>query len=81
MEEVKQPEVAPQEEEKETTVEELFAELDDILAAMDEKDVSLEDSFALYEKGMKKVKQANSKLDLVEKKMLIIAQDGSEEQF
>ncbi|MCD8301375.1 MAG: exodeoxyribonuclease VII small subunit [Clostridiales bacterium] len=63
-------------EEKEETVEDIFTELDEILAAMDQKDVSLEDSFALYEKGMRKVRQANRKLDLVEKKMLVITQEG-----
>ncbi len=69
------------EEKREPSMAELFEELDDILKAMDERDVSLEDSFSLYEKGMKKVRQANEKLDLVEKKMHVIAADGTEEPF
>ncbi len=66
---------------KEPSIEEIFEELDTILAAMDEGEVSLDDAFALYEKGMKKVRQANERLDLVEKKMLEIASDGSEQPF
>ncbi len=60
------------------SLEDLFDELDEILAALDDRDISLEDSFALYEKGMKKVHLLNDKLDQVEKKMLVIAADGSE---
>lgn len=72
---------AGQEQKKEPSLEEMFQELDEILAGMENRDVSLEDAFALYEKGMKKVRQCNDKLDLVEKKMLVIAQDGAEVPF
>ncbi len=61
------------------SLEDLFDELDEILAALDDREISLEDSFALYEKGMKKVRALNDRLDRVEKKMLVIAADGSEE--
>lgn len=67
--------------EKEISLEEMFRELDEILAGMENREVSLEDAFSLYEKGMKKIRQCNEKLDLVEKKMLVIAQDGSEVPF
>ncbi|MCD8046646.1 MAG: exodeoxyribonuclease VII small subunit [Clostridiales bacterium] len=66
---------------KDLTLEELFAQLDEILAAMDDREISLEDAFSLYEKGMKQIRRCNEKLDLVEKKMLVIAQDGAEEPF
>lgn len=69
------------EQEKELSLEEMFQELDEILAGMEEREVSLEESFSLYEKGMEKIRQCNEKLDLVEKKMLVIAQDGSEFQM
>ncbi|MCD8156590.1 MAG: exodeoxyribonuclease VII small subunit [Clostridiales bacterium] len=55
--------------------------MDEILAAMDDREISLEDAFSLYEKGMKQIRHCNEKLDLVEKKMLVIAQDGAEETF
>ncbi|MCD8152421.1 MAG: exodeoxyribonuclease VII small subunit [Clostridiales bacterium] len=63
------------------SLEEMFAQLDEILAAMDDREISLEDAFSLYEKGMKQIRRCSEKLDLVEKKMLVIAQDGAEEPF
>ncbi len=69
----------PGEGEENESLEDLFDELDAILAALDDREISLEDSFALYEKGMKKVRTLNDRLDRVEKKMLVIAADGSEE--
>ena len=65
-------------ESRESSLEELFGDLDGILKAMGDREVTLEDAFSLYEKGMKKIRQCNEKLDLVEKKMLVIAQDGTE---
>ncbi|MCD8216824.1 MAG: exodeoxyribonuclease VII small subunit [Clostridiales bacterium] len=70
-----------QEEEDTTSLEELFEELDQILASMDDREISLEDAFSLYEKGMKKIRLCNEKLDLVEKKMLVISRTGEEELF
>lgn len=49
-----------------------FEELGKIIEMMDNDEVSLEDSFKLYEKGMKLVKQCNDKIDKVEKKINII---------
>ena len=46
-------------------LEELFAQVEDILEQMDDKDISLEKSFLLYEEGMKKLKQCNDKIDQV----------------
>ncbi|MCI8634178.1 MAG: exodeoxyribonuclease VII small subunit [Eubacterium sp.] len=60
-------------------LEELFAEIEDILEQMDDKEISLEKSFLLYEEGMKKLKQCNDKIDQVEKKMQVISEQGLEE--
>ena len=62
-------------------LEELFAEIEEILKKMEDKEVSLEDYFFLYEEGMKKLKLCNEKIDQVEKKMLIISEQGSLEEF
>ena len=48
---------------------------------MDDKDISLEKSFLLYEEGMKKLKQCNDKIDQVEKKMLVIREQGDLIEF
>ena len=60
-------------------LEELFAEIEDILEQMDDKEISLDKSFLLYEEGMKKLKQCNDKIDQVEKKMQVISEQGLEE--
>ena len=63
------------------SLEELFEQLDDILENMEDPELSLEHAFALYEQGMKKIQSCNQKLDTVEKKMLQIAEDGTEVPF
>lgn len=67
--------------EKQSSLEELMTEIEDILEKMDEKEISLEDSFLLYEEGMKKLKLCNDKIDQVEKKMLVINEEGNLEEF
>lgn len=48
---------------------------------MQDTEVSLEDSFALYEQGMKMLKNCNQKIDAVEKKMLKMNEQGELEEF
>lgn len=62
-------------------LEETFLQLEDIIAKMEEADVSLEDSFALYQSGIEKLKQCSSLLDEVEKQMQILNEDGELEVF
>ncbi len=69
------------EEKKEPGLEELFLEIEDIITQMEDREVSLEQSFLLYEAGMKKLKQCNDKIDMVEKKMLVLNGDGTTEDF
>lgn len=78
MEELKQNPGSPEEE---ASLEEMFRELDEIMGRMESADVSLEDAFSLYERGMKMIRRCNEKLDLVEKKMLVIARNGEEVPF
>ena len=68
-------------EKKEPGLEELFIQMEEILEKMEDKDISLEDSFSFYEEGMKKLKQCNAKIDEVEKKMLVISAQGTLEEF
>lgn len=57
---------------REYSLEELFEQLETILEKIEEKDISLGESFFFYEEGMKTLKQCNDKIDQVEKKMLVI---------
>ena len=65
----------------EVSLEQMFEELDAILTAMDSQETTLDQAFALYEKGMLILRRCNEKLDLVEKKMQVIAQNGALESF
>ena len=67
--------------EKELTLEECMQELDAILKALDGEEISLEDSFAMYQKGMTLLKSCNEKIDTVEKKILIMNGDGGLDEF
>lgn len=69
------------EEKREQPLEELFDELDQVLHQMEDGEVPLEEAFSLYEKGMRLVKECSGRLDLVEKRMLEIAKDGSLQPF
>ena len=57
-------------------LEELFGQLEDTIQKMEKEEISLEDSFQLYHKGMDLLKQCNDKIDKVEKKMLILDEEG-----
>ena len=62
---------------QEETLEEVFAQLDDLAEKLEDKETSLEDSFNLYKQGMELLKFCSDKLDTVEKKMLQMNEDGT----
>lgn len=62
--------------EKEMKLEEAFEKLNQIVEALEKSDVSLEDSFTLYQDGMKLLKTCNDSIDKVEKQLIIISESG-----
>ena len=52
---------------QETTIEESLKELDDIVEKLESREISLEESFTMYQKGMELLKQCSGKIDKVEK--------------
>lgn len=68
-------------EQQEKTLEEAFAELDELAEKLEGRDTSLEESFLLYKKGMELLKYCSSKLDTVEKKMMQMNEDGTLSEF
>ena len=68
-------------EEEELAVEQSFARLDEMVSALESEDVSIEDSFRIYQDGMKLLKKVGQKLDGYEKKMLSLTEDGVLEEF
>ena len=63
-------------EKKEMTLEMMFAQMDGIMEQLDDKELPLEDAFALYAKGVNLIRLCNEKLDKVEKQMLMIEKNG-----
>ena len=53
----------------------------DILKQMEQPEISLEQSFLLYQSGVEKLKECNVMLDTVEKKMQILNAKGKLEDF
>lgn len=63
------------------TLQELFAQLEQVIHDMEEKEISLEESFRLYHRGMDMLKTCNEKIDRVEKKMMVLDSEGEEHVF
>ncbi|MBQ4284788.1 MAG: exodeoxyribonuclease VII small subunit [Lachnospira sp.] len=57
---------------KALTLEESFEKLEQIIGQMEAGNTSLDDTFKLYNEGIKLVKNCNGMLDKVEKQIVII---------
>ena len=57
---------------KKKTLEESFAQMEEIVQALEQEPESLEESFQLYKKGMDILKECHSAIDTVEKKMIVL---------
>lgn len=67
---------------KAQTLEQSFEKLEQIIGNLENWDVSLEDSFKLYNEGMKLIQNCNQQLDKVEKKIVVLNQkEGDEDEF
>ena len=66
---------------EEITIEEGLQELDKIVEKLESREISLEDSFVMYQKGMEVLKQCSQKIDMVEKKMLQMNKDVDLSEF
>lgn len=63
------------------TLEKAFEELEEIIGKMNDREVSLDDSFSLYTEGTKLLKYCNEQLDMLEKKMLVLSEEGELHEF
>ena len=62
--------------EKAMKLEEAFEKLNQILEELEKPEVTLEDSFSLYQEGMKLLKSCNDSIDKVEKELIILSENG-----
>lgn len=65
---------------KQETIEEAFEKMDQIIEQLGKGDISLEDSFKLYNDGIKLVQNCNAQLDKVEKKIILLNEEGETDE-
>ena len=65
----------------EQSLETVFEQLEEIVGKLEGENVSLEESFQLYHNGVDLLKVCNEKIDTIEKKMLILDENGEQHEF
>ena len=59
-------------------IEEKFEEIDKIIGSLEANEVTLDESFELYKKGMDIIKDCNKEIEKVEKQIIILQEDNEE---
>lgn len=67
--------------EQELSLEDAFAQIEEVIGRLEKEDITLEQSFAEYNRGMALLAQCNEAIDRVEKKVLKINEDGGLDEF
>lgn len=62
-------------------LEESFEQIEKLLEKLGDREVSLEDSFRMYQEGMELLKRCSDRIDRVEKQMLQIDEEGQVHEF
>lgn len=62
-------------------INEIFDKLDEIQKMMQSEEISLEDSFRYYAEAMELLKQCDDQIGTVEKKVLMLDEDGEKHEF
>lgn len=65
----------------ECRLEDLFAQAEELIAQLENPQLPLEEAFAAYEQGMKVIARCNDRIDGVEKKMLMMNEQGELTSF
>ena len=66
---------------KEQTLEQTFDKVENVVAKLEQEEISLEESFKLYKEGMKLIKSCNDRIDKVEKEVLKLNENGELDEF
>lgn len=68
-------------EQQEVSLEEAFEALEQTVRQLSDEEIPLEDSFRIYQEGMKLLKLCNDKIDKVEKQVLVLNEEGELDEF
>lgn len=66
---------------KEFNIDQGFEQLDDILEKLGTEDIKLSDAVKLYSEGVSVVKKCKDSLDKVEKELIVLEEDGEENEL
>ena len=64
------------EEQEQRSLEENFSELEELIEQLEVEDISLEEAFTAYSKGMNVLKKCNEQIDRVEKQVMKLNEEG-----
>lgn len=67
--------------EEKLSLEESFTQMEKIIESLEDPEISLEDAFQQYEKGMILLKKCNQEIDKVEKKIQVLNENGEADEF
>lgn len=67
--------------EKTESLETLFETLDEVVQKLEHEEITLEESFTLYQQGMELLKKCNDTIDVVEKKVQLLDEKGGYHDF
>lgn len=70
-----------EEQEQPLSLEETFEQIEEVIARLEAEEITLEESFQEYNRGMKLLQHCNATIDQVEKKVLRINEDGGLDEF
>lgn len=68
-------------EDKKISIEESFAQIEKIIEKLENPEISLEDSFKEYQAGMELLKNCDKQIEKVEKKILVLNENGESHEF
>ena len=68
-------------EKKKENLEEMFKDLEELIGKMENEEITLEQTFDLYNNGMELLKKCNLSIDEVEKKVLVLDENGATDEF
>ena len=64
------------EEQEQHSLEQNFSTLEELIEQLEAEDISLEEAFTAYSKGMNLLKQCNEQIDRVEKQVMKLNEEG-----
>ncbi len=66
---------------QELSLEEAFEQIENVITHLEQEEITLEESFKEYNRGMQLLKYCNETIDKVEKKVLQINEEGGLDEF